>query len=108
MCEDEPFKKLINQGKIQGRSSFVYRDKSSGVFISKGLIEGKDVSAIHVDISMVENDVLDMEAFKKWRPELNDAKFQLEGGKYLDVIVALERFLGAGDALLCRDRFAVL
>ena len=80
---DEPFSKLINQGMILGRSSFVYRDKSSGEFLSKGLIEGKDVSAFHVDINMVENDVLDIEAFKKWRPELNDAKFQLEDGKYI-------------------------
>ena len=80
---DEPFSKLINQGMILGRSSFVYRDKSSGEFISKGLINGKDVSAIHVDINMVENDVLDIETFKNWRPELKDTKFQLENGKYI-------------------------
>ena len=80
---DEPFSKLINQGMILGRSSFVYRDKSTGEFISKGLINGKDFSAIHVDINMVENDVLNIETFKNWRPELKDAKFQLENGKYI-------------------------
>lgn len=80
---DEPFSKLINQGMILGRSSFVYRDNNTGEFISKGLIADKDVSAIHVDINMVENDVLNIEAFKQWRPELADAKFQLEDGKYI-------------------------
>lgn len=80
---DEPFKKLINQGMILGRSSFVYRDKKSGVFISKGLIENKEVSPIHVDISIVDNDVLDIEAFQNWRPEFKDATFELEDGKYI-------------------------
>ena len=80
---DEPFKKLINQGMILGRSSFVYRDKSSGVFISKGLISGREVTPIHVDIHMVENDILDIEAFKQWRPEFSNAKFELENDKYI-------------------------
>lgn len=80
---NEPYKKLINQGMILGRSSFVYRDKVSGTFVSKGLCKGREVTPIHVDISMVENDILDTEAFKNWRPEFNDAKFELEEGKYL-------------------------
>jgi leucyl-tRNA synthetase len=80
---DEPFKKLINQGMILGRSSFVYRDKNSGVFISKGLCKGKEVTPIHVDISMVENDVLNIRAFQDWRPEFKDAAFELEDGKYI-------------------------
>jgi len=82
-CEDEPFKKMINQGKIQGRSSIVYRKNGTNTFISKGLIDGHDVTPIHVDINMVENDVLDIEAFKKWRPELADAQFELEDGIYI-------------------------
>ena len=80
---DEPYKKLINQGMILGRSSFVYRDTSSGVFISKGLKSNRNVTPIHVDISMVENDVLDVEAFKNWRAEYAAAKFELEEGKYI-------------------------
>ena len=80
---DEPFKKLINQGMILGRSSFVYRDKNTGVFLSKGLCEGKDVTPIHVDISFVDNDVLDIKAFQQWRPEFAEAAFELEDGKYL-------------------------
>jgi leucyl-tRNA synthetase len=80
---DEPFKKLINQGMILGRSSFVYRDKNTGVFLSMGLCEGKDVTPIHVDISFVDNDVLDIEAFQQWRPEFAEAAFELEEGKYI-------------------------
>jgi len=80
---EEPFKKLINQGMILGRSSFVYRDKHSGTFISKGLIQGKEVTPIHVDISIVENDVLDIKAFQQWRSEYSDATFELENGKYI-------------------------
>lgn len=80
---DEPYKKLINQGMILGRSSFVYRDTNTGVYISKGLKKGKKTTPIHVDISMVENDVLDTEAFKNWRPEFSDAQFELEDGKYI-------------------------
>jgi len=79
----EPFRKLINQGKIQGRSSFVYRLKSGNTFVSQGLIKDYDTSPIHVDIEMVENDVLDQEAFRNWRPEFKDAEFILEDGKYI-------------------------
>ncbi len=80
---DEPFKKLINQGMILGRSSFVYRDKKSGKFISSGKVSEFDTIAIHADISLVDNDVLDIEAFKNWREEYKDAEFILEDGKYI-------------------------
>ena len=82
-CKAEPFKKLINQGKIQGRSSFVYRQKGSNTFVSLSLIGDYDTSPIHVDISMVENDILDQEAFRNWRPEFKNAEFILEDGKYV-------------------------
>jgi leucyl-tRNA synthetase len=87
--EEEPFKKLINQGMIQGRSSFVYRVKSSDrdkpVFVSAGLKDQYDVTALHVDVNIVENDVLDVEAFKASRHDLlaENGQFILEGGKYL-------------------------
>ena len=80
--KDEPYKKLINQGKIQGRSSFVYRVKGTNQYVSYGLINSYDTQELHVDISMVDGDILDMEAFKKWRPEYADAEFILEDGKY--------------------------
>ncbi len=80
--KDEPYKKLINQGKIQGRSSFVYRVKGTNQYVSCGLINSYDTQELHVDISMVDGDILDMEAFKKWRPEYADAEFILEDGKY--------------------------
>ena len=80
---DEPFKKLINQGMILGRSSFVYREKDTGTFISKGLIEGKELTPIHVDINMVDNDQLDIAKFQEWRPEFKDTTFELEDGKYI-------------------------
>jgi len=79
----EPFKKLINQGKIQGRSNFVYRMKGTNTFVSHGLISEYDTSPLHVDISIAENDVLDREAFKSWRPEFKDAEFILEDDKYV-------------------------
>ena len=82
---EEPFKKLINQGMILGRSSLVYRHKETGVFHSHGLA-AKDpnvFTSIHVDISLVDNDVLNIEAFKSWRPEYKDAEFVLEDGQYL-------------------------
>lgn len=83
--KEEPFQKLINQGMIQGRSNFVYRSKSdNSLFISKGLIKNMDdVTPIHVDINIVDNDVLDIEKFRQWRPEFADAKFELEDGKYI-------------------------
>jgi len=79
---EEPFKKLINQGKIQGRSSFVYREQGANKFISKGLVDQFDVVPMYVDISLVENDILDIEGFRKWRPDLSDAEFILEDGQY--------------------------
>ena len=82
---EEPFQKLINQGMIQGRSNFVYRSKTNNkLFISKGLIKDKEsVTPIHVDINIVDNDILDIERFKAWRPEFEDAQFELEDGKYV-------------------------
>jgi leucyl-tRNA synthetase len=80
---DEPAKKLINQGMIQGRSNFVYRIKDSNKFVSFGLKKDYDVTALHVDVNIVENDVLDTEAFKAWREEYRNAEFILEDGKYI-------------------------
>lgn len=77
-CEEEPFKKLVNQGMIQGRSSFVYRIKDTNTFVSFNLKNQYDVTPIHVDVNLVSNDVLDVEAFKKWNPEYKSAKFILE------------------------------
>lgn len=81
----EPFKRLINQGMIQGRTQFVYRSNSNeNLFISKGLIKNEaDVTAIRVDVNIVENDVLDTEGFKQWRAEYANAEFELEDGKYI-------------------------
>ena len=83
VVEPEPFRKLVNQGMIQGRSSFVYRIKDTNTFVSKGLKDQYDVTPIRVDISMVSNDLLDTERFKGWRPEYADAEFILEDGKYV-------------------------
>ena len=83
VCEDEPFRKLINQGMIQGRSNFVYRVVGTNTFVSLGLKDGYDTTEIHVDISLVYNDRLDTEAFKTWRPEYKDAEFILENGEYI-------------------------
>ena len=80
---EEPFKKLINQGMIQGRSNFVYRIKDSNKFVSLGLKDQYDVTALHVDVNIVSNDLLDIEAFKKWRPEFENAEFILEEDKYI-------------------------
>jgi len=83
VVKDEPFKKLVNQGMIQGRSNFVYRLKDSNTYISYNLRKEYDVTEIHVDVNFVHNDILDIEAFKKWRPEYEDAEFILEDdGKY--------------------------
>ena len=83
VCEDEPFRKLINQGMIQGRSNFVYRIVGTNKFVSCGLKDGYDTTEIHVDINIVRNDRLDLEAFKAWRPEFADAEFILEDGEYI-------------------------
>lgn len=82
-CEEEPFKKLVNQGMIQGRSNFVYRIKESNTFVSFNLKDQYDVTPIHVDVNIVHNDVLDTEAFRKWNPEYRTAEFILEDGKYV-------------------------
>ena len=83
VCEEEPFKKLINQGMIQGRSNFVYRINGTNKFVSLNLKDQYEVTPIHVDVNIVSNDLLDIEAFKNWRPEYNDAEFVLEDGKYI-------------------------
>ena len=83
VCEPEPFKKLINQGMIQGRSNFVYRIKDTNTFVSLNLKKDYDVTPIHVDVNIVSNDVLDIDKFRAWRPEFHDAEFILENGKYL-------------------------
>ena len=80
---EEPFSKLINQGMIQGRSNFVYRIKDTNKFVSFGLKDQYDTTPIHVDVNIVSADVLDVEAFKNWRPEYNNAEFILENGKYI-------------------------
>ncbi|MDR2520383.1 MAG: leucine--tRNA ligase [Bacteroidales bacterium OttesenSCG-928-I14] len=83
IIEDEPFKKVINQGMIQGRSNFVYRIKNTNTFVSYGLKNQYDVIPIHVDVNKVSNDILDIESFKKWNPEYLNAEFILENGKYI-------------------------
>ena len=83
VVEEEPFKKLINQGKIQGRSNFVYRIEGENKFVSKNLRKEYKTTPIHVDVNLVEDDVLDIETFKQWRPEYADAEFILEEGKYI-------------------------
>ncbi len=83
VCEDEPFRKLVNQGMIQGRSNFVYRIKDTNTFVSLNLKGDYDVTPIHVDVNMVSNDILDIDRFKAWRPEFADADFILEDGRYV-------------------------
>jgi leucyl-tRNA synthetase len=82
-CEEEPFKKLINQGMIQGRSNFVYRINGTNKFVSFNLKDRYDTTELHVDVNIVNNDALDIEAFKAWRPEYANAEFILEDGKYI-------------------------
>ena len=83
VCKDEPYKKLINQGMIQGRTNFVYRIINTNRFVSFGLKDDYEVTPIRVDVNIVHNDILDIEAFKHWRPEFLDADFILEDGKYV-------------------------
>ena len=83
VCEAEPFRKLVNQGMIQGRSNFVYRIKDTNKFVSFNLKDDYDVTPIHVDVNIVDKDALDIEAFRAWRPEFKDAEFILENGKYI-------------------------
>ena len=82
-CKDEPFQKLVNQGMIQGRSNFVYRIKDTNTFVSLGLKDQYETTPIHVDVNIVQNDVLNLEAFKAWRPEYATAEFILEEDKYI-------------------------
>ncbi len=81
--KEEPFQKLVNQGMIQGRSNFVYRIKDTNTFVSLNLAKEYDVTPLHVDVNIVSNDILDIEAFRSWRPEYADAEFILEDGKYI-------------------------
>lgn len=83
ICENEPFKKLINQGMIQGRSNFVYRINGTNKFVSLNLKDEYETTPLHVDVNIVSNDVLDIDKFKAWRPEFADAEFVLENGKYI-------------------------
>ena len=83
VCEDEPFKKLINQGMIQGRSNFVYRIKDSNTFVSLNLKDKYETTPIHVDVNIVSNDHLDIDKFRAWRPEFANAEFILEDGRYI-------------------------
>ena len=83
VCEKEPFRKLINQGMIQGRSNFVYRIINTNTFVSCGLKDQYETTEIHVDVNIVRNDRLDIEAFRKWMPDYADAEFILEDGEYI-------------------------
>jgi len=83
VCEEEPFKKLVNQGMIQGRSNFVYRIKNTNTFVSYNLKNSYETTPIHVDVNIVSNDVLDIEKFRNWNPEYKTAEFILEEGKYI-------------------------
>ena len=83
VCEKEPFRKLINQGMIQGRSNFVYRIINTNTFVSLGLKDQYETTEIHVDVNIVHNDRLDMEAFKAWMPDFANAEFILEDGEYI-------------------------
>ncbi|MCR5827548.1 MAG: leucine--tRNA ligase [Bacteroidales bacterium] len=83
VCEDEPFRKLINQGMIQGRSNFVYRIVGTNKFVSLGLKDQYETTEIHVNINLVHNDRLDLEGFRAWQPEYADAEFVLEDGEYI-------------------------
>ncbi len=83
VCEQEPFRKLVNQGMIQGRSNFVYRVVGTNKFVSLGLKDQYETQEIHVDVNIVKNDILDLEAFKQWMPDFVNAEFILEDGKYI-------------------------
>ncbi len=83
VCREEPFKKLINQGMIQGRSNFVYRVKNTNTFVSYGKKDEYDVTPIHVDVNIVHNDILNIQGFREWNPEYKNAEFITENGKYI-------------------------
>ncbi len=82
-CKEEPFKKLINQGMIQGRSNFVYRINGTNTFVSLGIKDNYDTTPLHVDVNIVDNDVLNINSFRNWLPEYKNAEFILENGKYI-------------------------
>lgn len=83
VVKDEPFRRLVNQGMIQGRSNFVYRIKDTNTFVSATLKDKYDTTPIHVDVNIVKNDILDLQAFREWRPEYADAEFILDNGQYI-------------------------
>lgn len=83
VSNEEPFKKLINQGMIQGRSSFAYRVNGENTYVTFSKIKDYDTTPFHIDVNMVDNDLLNLDAFKKWRPDLSTAEFILEDGKYI-------------------------
>lgn len=83
VCEEEPFRKLVNQGMIQGRSNFVYRIVGTDKFVSLGLKDQYETQEIHVDVNIVRNDILDLDAFRNWMPDFKNAEFILEDGKYV-------------------------
>ena len=83
VCEEEPFRKLVNQGMIQGRSNFVYRIVGTNRFVSLGLKDQYETQALYVDVNIVRNDILDLDAFRAWMPEYKDAEFILEDGRYV-------------------------
>lgn len=83
VCKEEPFQKLINQGMIQGRSNFVYRVVGTNRYVSFGLKDKYETQTIHVDVNIVDNDILDIDKFRTWMPEYSDAEFELEDGKYI-------------------------
>ncbi len=83
VCKDEPFRKLVNQGMIQGRSNFVYLIPGTNKFVSAGLRDQYETIPVHVDVNIVYNDKLDIEAFRAWRPDYKDAEFVLENGEYI-------------------------
>lgn len=83
VCEDEPFRKLVNQGMIQGRSNFVYRIVGTNKYVSLGLKDGYETQPLHVDVNIVKNDILDLDAFRAWSPDNANAEFILEDGKYI-------------------------
>ena len=103
VCEAEPFRKLVNQGMIQGRSNFVYRIKDTNKFVSYNLKDQYDVTPIHVDVNIVELDALDIEKFRKWRPEFEDAEFILENGKYICGLKRLWALFFKGDDMILTD-----
>ncbi len=83
ICKNEPYRKLINQGMIQGRSNFVYRIIGTNTFVSYGLKDQYETTELHVDVNIVHNDKLDLEAFRNWMPDFTDAEFILEDGEYI-------------------------